>query len=264
VPAAELNTGVPHSARIYDYLLGGKDNFAADRAAAATIVEASPSLPVSMLANRRYMARAARYLAQERGIRQFLDVGTGIPTSPNLHEVVQQVAPESRVVYVDNDPIVLVHARALLTTAPGGATAYIDADLRDVPAILGAADLTSTLDLSQPVAVSLIAILQFVVDEEEAQRIVAELMAPLPAGSALAISTVTAHNAQAVGAAKVYTSRGIPAKARTDDEVRGLFRGLDLVEPGVTLVHRWRPDAEAAAVDDTHVQMSGGVAVKNA
>ena len=255
---------MPHSARIYDYLLGGKDNFAADRAAAATIVEASPSLPVSMLANRRYMARAARHLAQERGIRQFLDVGTGIPTSPNLHEVVQQVAPESRVVYVDNDPIVLVHARALLTTAPGGATAYIDADLRDVPAILGAADLTSTLDLSQPVAVSLIAILQFVVDEEEAQRIVAELMAPLPVGSALAISTVTAHNAQAVGAAKAYTSRGIPAKARTDDEVRALFTGLDLVEPGVTLVHRWRPDAGAAAIDDAHVQMSGGVAVKNA
>jgi S-adenosyl methyltransferase len=262
VAAVELNIDVPHSARIYDYLLGGKDNFAADRAAAASIVEASPSLPVSMRANRRYMLRAARYLAEERGIRQFLDIGTGIPTSPNLHEVVQQVAPQSRVVYVDNDPIVLVHARALLTTVREGATAYIDADLRNVRAILSADELTGTLDLTQPVAVSLIAIVQFVVNEDEVHRIIDALMAPLPAGSALAISTVTAHNPQAVSAAQEYTARGIPAKARTDDAVRALFRGLDLVEPGVRLVHRWRPDDEDAAVDDTHVQMSGGVAIK--
>lgn len=262
--AVELNVDVPHPARIYDYLLGGKDNFAADRAAAASIVEAAPSMPVSMRINRRYMVRAARYLAEERGIRQFLDIGTGIPTSPNLHEVVQQVAPESRVVYVDNDPIVLVHARALLSTVPDGAVAYIDADLRNVQAILSAEELTSTLDLTRPVAVSLIAIVQFVVDEDEIHRIIDALMAPLPAGSALALSTVTAHNPQAVRAAQVYAARGIPAKARTDDEVRALFRGLDLVEPGVTLVHQWRPDDEDAAVDDTHGQMSGGVAIKTA
>src|SRR3954471_15237425 len=131
----DLNTSVPHSARIYDHLLGGKDNFEADRAAAATIVEASPSLPISMRANRRFMARVAHYLAAERGIRQFLDVGTGLPTSPNLHEVVQQVHPASRIMYVDNDPIVLVHARALLTSSAPGRTAYIDADLRDTDAI---------------------------------------------------------------------------------------------------------------------------------
>jgi hypothetical protein len=260
----ELNTSIPHSARIYDYLLGGKDNFEADRAAAGAIVEASPSLPISMRANRQYMARVAHYLAAERGIRQFLDIGTGLPTSPNLHEVVQAVDPASRVVYVDNDPIVLVHARALLTTEPGGATAYIDADLRDTSTILGADDLRKTLDLTRPVSVSLIAVLQFITDEDDAHRIIDELMAQLPAGSTLAISTVTAHNPQAVAGAAAYRARGIAAKARTDDEVTGLFRGLELVEPGVTLVHRWRPDPEAAAVDDAHVQMSGGVAVKTA
>jgi hypothetical protein len=262
VSPVELNTSVPHSARIYDYLLGGKDNFEADRAAAEAIVQASPSLPVSMRANRQYMARVAHYLAAERGIRQFLDIGTGLPTSPNLHEVVQRVAPESRVVYVDNDPIVLVHARALLTTSAEGATAYIDADLRDVAGILGADQVTRTLDTDRPVAVSLIAILQFITDEDDARRIIAELMAPLPAGSTLAVSTVTAHNPQAVRGAEAYRARGIAAKARTDDEVRDLFRGMDLLEPGVTLVHRWRPDAGSAAVDDAHVQMSGGVAVK--
>ncbi|TDD34940.1 SAM-dependent methyltransferase [Actinomadura sp. KC06] len=260
--AVELNVDVPHSARIYDYLLGGKDNYSADRNAAAAIVKASPSLPESMRVNRRYMVRAARYLAKERGIRQFLDIGTGIPTSPNLHEVVQQVAPQSRVVYVDNDPIVLVHARALLNTVPEGAITYIDADLRDVQAILSADELTGTLDLTQPVAVSVIAIFQFIVNEDEAYRIIDALMAPLPAGSALAISTVTAHNPQALSAAQEYTARGIPAKARTNEEVQALFRGLDLVEPGVTLVHRWRPDDEDADVDDAHVQMSGGVAIK--
>jgi S-adenosyl methyltransferase len=262
VSPVELNTSVPHSARIYDYLLGGKDNFEADRAAAEAIVQASPSLPVSMRANRQYMARVAHHLAADRGIRQFLDIGTGLPTSPNLHEVVQRVAPESRVVYVDNDPIVLVHARALLTTAPEGATAYIDADLRDVASIMGADQVARTLDRTRPVSVSLIAVLQFITDEDDARRIVAELMAPLPAGSTLAISTVTAHNPQAVLGAAAYRARGIPAKARTDDEVRDLFAGMDLLDPGVTLVHRWRPDAESAAVDDAHVQMSGGVAVK--
>jgi S-adenosyl methyltransferase len=258
----ELNTSIPHSARIYDFLLGGKDNFEADRQAAAAIVESSPHLPASMRANRRYMARVAHYLAAERGIRQFLDVGTGLPTSPNLHEVVQRVAPESRVVYVDNDPIVLVHARALLTTAPEGATAYVDADLRDVKGILAADAVRDTLDFDAPVAVSLIAILQFVTDEREARRIVDELMEPLCPGSALAVSTVTAHNPEAVRGAAAYRARGIQAKARTDAEVRELLRGLDVVEPGVTLVNRWRPAPDDESFDDAHVQMTGGVAVK--
>ncbi|MFI5898058.1 SAM-dependent methyltransferase [Actinoplanes sp. NPDC051513] len=259
----DLNTAVPHSARIYDFLLGGKDNFEADRQAAAAIVESAPSLPISMRANRQYMARVAHYLAAERGIRQFLDIGTGLPTSPNLHEVVQSVDATSTIVYVDNDPIVLVHARALLTSDPRGATAYIDADLRDVETILTSPEVKQNIDVTQPVSISLIAVLQFITSEDEAHAIIDGLLAPFPAGSTLAISTVTAHNPQAVEAAAVYRARGIPAKERTDDEVTALFRGLDLVDPGVVLVNRWRPDAEAAAIEDTHVQMSGGVAVKN-
>ena len=258
----ELNTTVPHSARIYDFLLGGKDNFEADRAAAAAIVEASPSLPVSMRANRQYMTRVARHLAAEHGIRQFLDIGTGLPTSPNLHEVVQRVAPEARVVYVDNDPLVLVHARALLTTAPEGETAYLDADLRDVPSILGADELKATIDLSEPVAVSLIAILQFILDEDEAHRIIDQILEPLAPGSALAISTVTAQNAHAVAGAVAYRSRGIQTKARTEAEVTALLRGLELIDPGVTLVHRWRPDPDRPLEDDAVIHMRGGVAFK--
>jgi O-methyltransferase involved in polyketide biosynthesis len=260
--AVDLNTSVPHSARIYDHLLGGKDNFEADRSAAAEIVKASPSIPISMRANRRYMARVARYLAAERGIRQFLDIGTGLPTSPNLHEVVQGVDPATRVVYVDNDPIVLVHARALLTSTPEGSTAYVDADLRDPGAILDSPEVRESIDPSRPVAISLIAVLQFIPDEDEVHKILDTLLEPFPSGSALAISTVTAHNEQAVAGAAAYRARGIHAVARTDDEVTALFRGLDLVDPGVTLVSRWRPDPEDEGVEDFHVQMSGGVAVK--
>jgi hypothetical protein len=259
----DLNTSVPHSARIYDYLLGGKDNFEADRTAAAAIVESSPSLPISMRANRQFMARVAHHLAAERGIRQFLDIGTGLPTSPNLHEVVQKEDPTSKIVYVDNDPIVLVHARALLTSTPQGTTAYLDADLRDVDKILASPEVRDNIDVTRPVSISLIAVLQFIPDEDEAHRILDGLLEPFPAGSTLAISTVTAHNPQAVAAAAAYRARGIQAVERTDDEVTALFRGLDLVDPGVVLVNKWRPDAEAAAIDDTHVQMTGGVAVKN-
>jgi len=259
----DLNTSVPHSARIDDYLLGGKDNFEADRTAAAAIVEAAPSLPISMRANRQFMARVAHHLAAERGIRQFLDIGTGLPTSPNLHEVVQKEDPTSKIVYVDNDPIVLVHARALLTSTPQGATAYLDADLRDVDKILASPEVKNSLDVTRPVSISLIAVLQFIPDEDEAHRILDGLLEPFPAGSTLAISTVTAHNPQAVAAAAAYRARGITAIERTDDEVTALFRGLDLLDPGVVLVNKWRPDAEAATIEDTHVQMSGGVAVKN-
>jgi hypothetical protein len=258
----DLKTSVPHSARIYDYLLGGKDNFEADRSAAAAIVKASPSLPISMRANRRYMARVAHYLAAERGIKQFLDIGTGLPTSPNLHEVVQAASPDARIVYVDNDPIVLVHARALLTSSPEGCTAYVDADLRDVRAILASPGFIDCIDRTQPVSVSLIAVLQFVADPEEAHRIIDALLEPFPAGSTLAISTVSAHNDHAVAATAAYRSRGIASNERTDEQVVELFRGLDLVEPGVTLVHKWRPAEEDLGTPDEHVHMSGGVAVK--
>jgi hypothetical protein len=255
---------VPHSARIYDYLLGGKDNFAADREAAAAITKDWANLATSMRANRNYMARVAHYLAAEQGIRQFLDVGTGLPTSPNLHEVVQKVAPESRIVYVDNDPIVLVHARALLTSTAEGKTAYVDADLSDPAAILGAPQVLATLDLERPVALSLIAVLQFITDEQDAHRIVDQLVGPLPSGSVLALSTVTADSApeEVNGGVAAYNARGIPTKARDKVEVERFFDGLELIDPGVTLVNHWRPDALASALDDAHVHMYGGVAVK--
>lgn len=258
----DLNTTVPHSARIYDYILGGKDNFEADRAAAAAIMEATPHIPVSMRANRQFMVRVGHYLAAERGMRQFLDVGTGLPTSPNLHEVVQAAAPESHVVYIDNDPLVLVHARALLTTAPEGATSYVDADLHDVPAILESDAVKETLDFTKPVAVSLIAILQFVVEDAEVQRIVDELMAPLCPGSALAITAVTAHSEDAIRGTEEYTARGIPMKARTDEEIEAWFRGLELVEPGVTFVSDWHPAPDAEQHAPGEVMVKGGVAFK--
>jgi hypothetical protein len=261
MPPADLNTSVPHSARIYDFLLGGKDNFEADRTAAAKIVESSPSLPISMRANRRFMARVGRHLAADRGIRQFLDIGTGLPTTPNLHEVVQGVDPKANVVYVDNDPIVLVHARALLTSTPEGSTAYVDDDLRHVDSILGSPEV-ARLDHRAPVSISLIAVLQFITDEAQAKAIIDALLAPFPAGSTLAISTVTAHNEQAVAGARAYSANGIQAKPRTDDEVAALFAGLELIDPGVVLVNRWRPEQEDIDVDDRHVQMAGAVGVK--
>ena len=259
-----LRTDIAHPARIYDFILGGKDNFKADRDAAEHIMQAVPAMPRSMRANRNYMARVAYFMAAELGIRQFLDVGTGLPTSPNLHEVVQSVAPDCRVVYVDNDPIVLVHARALLTSTPQGRTAYVDSDLRDPERIVSAADVVETLDFTRPVAVSLIAILQYIEDQEQAHHIIDTLMAPLPAGSALAISTVTADTSpnEIRRGAVAYTDQGIPMRLRSRAEVEDLFAGLDLVDPGVALVHRWHPDAEAAALPDEAVYMFGGVGVK--
>jgi S-adenosyl methyltransferase len=260
----DLRTEVPHSARIYDFLLGGKDNFPADRAAAEVITKDWRNLPTSMRANRNFMARMTRYLATELGIRQFLDIGTGLPTEPNLHQVAQGVAPDSRIVYVDNDPIVLVHARALLTSSPEGMTAYVDADLRDTEAILASRQLRETIDLGRPVALSLIAILQFITDEQDAHGLVRRLVEALAPGSALALSTVTADSApdEVNGGVAAYNAGGIPTKARDKSEVESFFDGLDLVDPGVTLVNHWHPDATARALDDAHVHMYGGVAVK--
>jgi O-methyltransferase involved in polyketide biosynthesis len=261
---ADLKTDIPHSARIYDYLLGGKDNFPADRQAAAEITKDWVNLPTSMRANRRFMSRVTRHLAAEQGIRQFLDIGAGLPTSPNLHEVAQGVAPESRIVYVDRDPIVLAHARALLTSTPEGRTAYVDADLRDPASILDSPQVRDTLDLEQPIALSLFAILQFVTDEQEAHAIVDRLIRPLPSGSVLALSTVTADSApeEVNRGVAAYEARGIPERVRDKAEVESFFDGLELVAPGVVLVSHWHPDDAARAVEDAHVHMYGGVAVK--
>ncbi|MFI0483001.1 SAM-dependent methyltransferase [Actinomadura sp. 9N215] len=260
----DLKTEIPHSARIYDYLLGGTENFPADRAAAANIVEGWANLPTSMRANRNFMARMSRRLAAVHGIRQFLDVGSGLPTAPNLHEVVQGVAPESRIVYVDNDPIVLVHARGLLTSTDDGRTAYLDADFRDPDSILGSGLVRDVLDLDEPVALSLIAILHFIVDDAEARRLIDRLMAPLAPGSVLALSTTTADSApeEVTAGVAAYNAHGIPTVARTRAEVEPFFDGLELLDPGVVLVNHWHPDEAASKVADAHVHMYGGVARK--
>ncbi|MEV0401662.1 SAM-dependent methyltransferase [Actinoallomurus sp. NPDC050550] len=260
----DLRTDIAHSARIYDYMLGGKDNFAADRAAAAEIVKHLPTLPVSMRANRDFMLRMTRYLVREMGIRQFLDIGTGLPTSPNLHEAAQEIAPETRVVYVDNDPIVLAHARALLTSSPEGRTAYIDADLRDSKTIFESARLHETLDLSRPVALTLIAILQFFIDEDEAHEAVRALVEPLAPGSVLAISVVpdAERESPLADGVAAYRSQGIPMKMRTKVETERFFDGLDLVEPGVTKVTEWNLDGPSADPDDPAPHMYGGIAIK--
>src|SRR6478672_1965322 len=187
--SAEIDTTVAHPARVYDYWLGGKDNFAADREAAERVLAVAPGLRFRVKANRAFLARAVRFLATDCGIRQFLDIGTGIPSANNTHEVAQAAAPDSRIVYVDNDPIVLAHARALLTSTPEGATAYIDADAQDTGAILRSA--AQTLDFSRPVAVMALMILQYIPDSDHPHGIVRRLMEAMPSGSYLAISDTT-------------------------------------------------------------------------
>ncbi len=260
----DLRTNQPHSARVYDYMLGGKDNFAADRKVAEEVMAISPYLRVSVRANRNFMVRVARYLAAEQGISQFLDIGTGLPTSPNLHEVVQQVNPEARIVYIDNDPIVLQHARALLVGTPTGRTAYIDADIRDPESILTSPEVRDTLDLDKPVALCLIAILHFIADEQEAHDIVDKLMAPLVPGSVLALSTIAIDGApeRVKTAVSAFNQRGIASKTRTRAEVDTFFEGLELIPPGITPVHHWHPDDEARSLKDNEVSMYGGIGVK--
>jgi hypothetical protein len=252
---------------MYDYYLGGKDNFPADRETAEQALAAFPQARTSAQQNRAFMHRAVRYLAGEVGIRQFLDIGTGIPTSPNLHEVAQQSAPDTRVVYVDNDPIVLVHARALLASSPEGRTAYLDADLRDVEAILASADLRETIDLARPVALSLFAILQFVPDDAGPYDLVRRLLEALPSGSHLVLSHPTLDFKPVGGerATEVYRSRGVSFQPRSRAEVTGFFDGLDLAEPGIQAVHRWRPEdsAPAASLADAEVSIYGAVGRKN-
>jgi S-adenosyl methyltransferase len=238
---ADFDTGVPHIARIYDYWLGGKDNFAADREAAELAMAATPTIVPGVQANRRFLGRAVRYMARS-GVRQFLDIGTGIPTSGNTHAVAQALAPESRIVYVDNDPIVLSHARALLTSATGS-IAYIDADARDTEAILAGA--ARTLDLALPVGVMLIAILHCVPDEDSPAGIVAALADAVPSGSFVAISHPARDQvAAAIGAeASLTRSMGQKVTFRTREQVAGFVAGLDLVEPGVVAVQEWRPES---------------------
>jgi S-adenosyl methyltransferase len=261
----EIDTSRPHSARMYDYFIGGKNHFAADRETAAEVLRHSPSIRIAARENRAFLGRAVRYLAAEAGIRQFLDIGTGLPTTSNVHEVAQAVAPSSRIVYVDNDPLVLAHARALLTSAPEGRTAYIDADLREPEAIVGHPATREVLDFSQPIALMLVAILHFAPDDFEPARIIATLLDALPSGSYLAAShLVTDHTVATAGAAQqVMRSAGIAMQRRDSGEFARLaFAGLDLVPPGVVLVSDWRPDDDGPRPAPHEVNCYAGVARK--
>jgi S-adenosyl methyltransferase len=260
---AEIDTTVAHPARVYDYWLGGKDNFAADREAGDRVIAVRPSILTDIRANRDFLTRSVRYLAADGGIRQFLDLGTGIPTPPNVHEVAQSAAPQSRVVYVDNDPIVLTHARALLTGSAEGVTAYLDADLRDPEKILQAAQ--QTLDFTEPIAVIIVGTLHLVSDDEDPYGIVTRLLAATAPGSYLAInhpaSDVHAHVA-AEGAKQYNRSVSTPQTRRNHAEVSRFFDGLELISPGVVQPHRWRPDPSTSPGPADEVSGWGGVARK--
>jgi len=237
-PPPEFDTGVPHSARMYDYWLGGKDHFAADRAMGEMFLQRIPTLRTMAKENRNFVARATAYVA-DQGVRQFLDIGTGIPTSPNLHETAQSVAPESRVVYVDNDPVVLAHARALMRSTDEGATAYIDADLRDPEKILQAPHLLRVLDLGQPVALMVIAVLMLVGDDEDPWAILGRLRDALPSGSYLALTHPTGDfDPEAMG--------GMTFAPRGRDDVARFFGDWELVDPGVVPVLAWQPASDVA------------------
>ena len=246
-----FDTSVAHQARMYDYVLGGKDNYAADRAAVEAGLKIWPDLAFSMRANRAFLGRVVRYLAGEADIRQFLDIGTGIPTAGNTHQVAQEIAPETRVVYVDYDPVVLAHARALLTSHEAGATEYIDADLRDTQTILDQA--AQLLDFTKPVAVTLLAVLHAIPDADDPQGIVARVLDAVPSGSYLALShsgsdllgrtqdgliNVLDHMVQ-----QRFTPRG-------REQVARYFAGTDLVEPGLVPVEEWRPDPGTGDIGD--------------
>jgi S-adenosyl methyltransferase len=263
-PAQErgaIDTTVAHSARVHDYWLGGKDNFAADREAGDAVMDAYPGIVMSVRANRAFLARAVRFLAAEAGIRQFLDIGTGIPAANNTHDVAHSAAPSCRVVYVDYDPVVLTHARALLTSSTPGAIDYIDADLRDPQTILRHA--ARTLDFSRPVAVMLIAIMHLIVDEDDPYGLVGQLLAAVPGGSYLALSQVASdiQAEQMAEAAKRYNRLARETQRhRSRAEVARFFDGLDLVEPGLVPVQQWRPAADLEA--RARSAMWGGVARK--
>ena len=252
---ATFDTSVAHQARIADYLLGGRDNFAADRKAAEAMIQAYPTMVELMRANRAFLRRAVQFLAGDAGIRQFLDIGTGIPTAGNIHEVAQEIAPDSRVVYVDYDPVVLAHARALLTSTPEGLTDYVDSDLRDVTKVLAAA--ARTLDFAKPVAVTVAMTLHAIPDDDDPYAIVARFMNAMPPGSYLSIS----HPASDIEPEKAadIANRLKPLSyqqytPRTRAQVLRLFDGLELVEPGLVQVQLWRPAIE---VPDTFSVWAG-------
>jgi SAM-dependent methyltransferase len=259
----EINTNVPQSARVYDYWLGGKDHFPADRALGDAIAEALPTIRTQVRAQRAFLGRAVRYLAREAGVRQFLDIGTGIPTAGNVHEVAQEIAPESRVLYVDNDPIVLAHARALMASTLEGTVAFIQADLREPEAILGDPAVAGTLDLAQPVGLVLVGVMHHLRDSDDPRRIVATLVGALAPGSYLVLSQSTPDfDPDAMrGLAAASEEGGIPNVPRTLADTEPFFAGLELVSPGLVPMATWWPDP-GAEQDPRSVYAYGGVARK--
>ena len=240
-PAAGFDSRTPHPARVYDYWLGGKDNFEADRAAAEQVIAVNPTVLAGVRANRAFLARAVRYLTGEAGIRQILDIGAGLPTAENTHQVAQAIVPEARIVYVDNDPIVLSHARALLASGPQGVTAYVQADVRDVEKVLAGA--AETLDFGQPVAVMALMILQYVPDADDPWGIVRRVLEPLAPGSYLTVSDTTGDidtSRVAEGTSRLNQRMPTNLILRPRREFERFFDGLDMVEPGVVPLPEWR------------------------
>jgi len=259
----EINTNVPQSARVYDYWLGGKDHFPADRALGDAIAEALPTIRTQVRAQRAFLGRAVRYLTRDAGVRQFLDIGTGIPSAGNVHDVAQEIAPESRVLYVDNDPIVLAHARALMSGTPQGSVAFIQADLREPEAILGDPAVAGTLDLAEPVGLVLIGVMHHLRDSDDPRRIVATLVDALAPGSYLVLSQSTPDfDPDAMGALAAASEQGgIPNVPRSLADTEPFFAGLELVEPGLVPMATWHPDPSSEQ-DPRSVYAYGGVARK--
>jgi hypothetical protein len=259
----EIDTSRPHPARMYDYYLGGKNHFAADRETAEKGLATWQSGRLAARENRAFLGRAVRFLAAEAGIRQFLDIGTGLPTTNNVHEVAQSVAPSARVVYADNDPLVLAHARALLSSSPEGRTAYIQADLRDPESILSDPAVREVLDFTEPIALMLVAVLHFVPDEFKPAQILATLTDAMPSGSYLVASHITGEH-DPVGpanGARAYRAAGLPAQLRDSDEfARLVFSGLELIPPGTVPVSEWRSVDPGPRPTPAEVSWYGGVA----
>ncbi|MEU0071123.1 SAM-dependent methyltransferase [Streptomyces sp. NPDC006332] len=259
--SARLNTSVAHNARVWNYWIGGKDNYEVDQQVGAHVAGMFPIIREVARADRWFLGRAVRFLAEERGVRQFLDIGTGLPTVDNTHEIAQRIAPNSRIVYVDNDPIVLVHARTLLTSTADGVTDYIDADVHDPDAILERA--AKTLDFDQPIAVMMLGILNFVLDAEKAQDISRRVMAAMPSGSYLALTHPT-FDADLGGEGQIPAmtfwneNATPPITARSRADIAAFFDGLQLLEPGLVSCSRWRAEPDSPVV----VPQFGAVAVK--
>jgi O-methyltransferase involved in polyketide biosynthesis len=264
-PLPQIDSSKPHPARIYDYGIGGKNHFAADRAVAEQVLANMPQAITVARENRKFLGRAVRYLVAEAGIRQFLDIGAGLPTTENVHEVAQGVDPTARVVYVDNDPLVLVHARALLRSTPEGRTGYIHADLKEPDAILADSVTRQVLDFSEPIGLILVSVLPFLTDDDKPAEILATLLDAMPAGSYLAATHTTAeHDAEGWAATqRAYAAARIQGQFRESGEfARMAFTGLDLVPPGVVLVSEWHPNHGGPFPTPAEVSCYGGVARK--